>query len=93
MLRYFAIQLGNCVEIGIPMLLLVIGLSQVSVLLQVVKIIPLHTIFVPHLRASNSSLIAVSKACEAAKRCPHFRKVSCIDLRDNHLDLCTNTDS
>lgn len=25
------LQLGNCVEIGIPMLLLVIGLSQVSV--------------------------------------------------------------
>ena len=27
---YFLFQLGNCVEIGIPMLLLVVGLSQVS---------------------------------------------------------------
>lgn len=30
LLLQYLFQLGNCVEIGIPMLLLVIGLSQVS---------------------------------------------------------------
>lgn len=91
------LQLGNCVEIGIPMLLLIIGLSQVSAFKQFLSK-PLYVLifygclFTWYLLLPVINLhFTVSEACETTEGFTHFWTISYIDLCVNHLDICNYT--